>query len=117
MASVAPGSEARPLMMLSDAELWAEYIAEGVAPPSFVREDLVAMLAAVRSWREAPRAELVKLCRRNGVQGAQRMQEQELCLRLKQMTWATLYGVWRRFGELSGAESHFRRTIKEAFGC
>eukprot|EP00913_Durusdinium_trenchii_P000061 g56.t1 len=81
-------SQRPPLETLTDAELWEQYKSEGIAPPSFVREDLIAMLQAVRSWPSASRAELLKLCRRNGIHSATAGHTQaELCQRLKSMTW------------------------------
>lgn len=99
-ASLEPSQNAvtRPLEELSDAELWTQYMSEGIAPPSFARKDLIVMLQAVRSWRSASYLELSQLCWGFQINASWKDTQEVLCQRLKNKTWEAWDIPIERFG-------------------
>lgn len=98
-ASLEPSNAVtRPLEELSDAELWTEYMSEGIAPPSFARKDLIVMLQAVRSWRSASYLELSQLCWGFQINASWKDSQEVLCQRLKNKTWEAWAIPIERFG-------------------
>ena len=98
---------ARPLEELSDTELWTEYMSEGIAPPSFSRDNLIRMLEVVRSWRTASPMELSQLCWSFGLAASAEESQDVLCQRLKNQTWeAWQIPIQRFLGNGNMAEAY-----------